>query len=117
MKSGGSTLALAAALASAVLFGATTPIAKELLAGASPVMVAGLLYVGSGVGVSLVWLAQYRGKSPIGLVRSDWAWLVAATVVGGVIAPVLLMTGLRRLDAATASLLLNLETVFTGLLA
>ena len=117
MKSGGSTLALAAALASAVLFGATTPIAKELLAGASPVMVAGLLYVGSGVGVSLVWLAQYRGKSPIGLVRSDWAWLVAATVVGGVIAPVLLMTGLRRLDAATASLLLNLETVFTALLA
>jgi drug/metabolite transporter (DMT)-like permease len=117
VKSGGSTLALAAALASAVLFGATTPLAKELLAGASPVMMAGLLYVGSGVGVSLVWLVQYRGKSPIGLRRSEWAWLAAATVAGGVIAPVLLMTGLRRLDAAPASLLLNLETVFTALLA
>lgn len=117
MKSRGSPLALAAALTSAVLFGATTPIAKELLSGASPLMVAGLLYVGSGVGVSLVWLAQYRGKSPIALLRSDWAWLAAATVAGGMVAPVLLMTGLRQLDAATASLLLNLETVFTALLA
>ena len=117
MKGGGSSLALSAALASAVLFGATTPIAKQMLAGASPVLVAGLLYAGSGLGVSLVWLAQGRGRAAIGLGRSDWRWLAGAIVTGGIIAPVLLLSGLSRLDAATASLLLNLETVFTALLA
>jgi drug/metabolite transporter (DMT)-like permease len=117
MKGGGSPWALTAALASAVLFGATTPIAKELLTGVSPLMIAGLLYLGSGVGVSLVWLAQGGGRAPIGLPRTDWIWLAAATVAGGIVAPVLLMAGLRRLDAATSSLLLNLETVFTALLA
>jgi drug/metabolite transporter (DMT)-like permease len=117
VKGGGSTLALTAALAAAVLFGATTPIAKELLSGVSPLMVAGLLYLGSGVGVSLVWLARDRGRTPIGLLRTDWMWLAGATLAGGIVAPVLLMTGLRRLDAATASLLLNLEAVFTALLA
>jgi drug/metabolite transporter (DMT)-like permease len=115
-KSHVARLALAAALASAVLFGATTPIAKELLSGATPLMVAGLLYVGSGLGVSLIWLAGDR-RPPAGLFRRDWMWLAAGTLAGGIVAPVLLMTGLRRLDAATASLLLNLETVFTALLA
>lgn len=117
MKSGGSASALVAALASALLFGATTPIAKELLTGASPLMLAGLLYLGSGAGVILVWFAQGGGRSPIGLLRTDWSWLAAATLAGGIVAPVLLMTGLRRLDAATSSLLLNLESVFTALLA
>jgi drug/metabolite transporter (DMT)-like permease len=117
VKGGPFTLAGTAALASAVLFGATTPFAKELLAGVSPLMVAGFLYLGSGVGVGLVWLVQDRGGAQSGLLRRDWLWLAGATLAGGIIAPALLMTGLRRLDAATASLLLNLETVFTALLA
>jgi drug/metabolite transporter (DMT)-like permease len=108
---------LAAALASAVLFGATTPIAKQLLAGASPLLVAGLLYLGSGIGVSLLRVVRDRGWSPTGLAHSDWPWLAAATVAGGIVAPVLLMVGLTRADAATASLLLNLEAVFTAVLA
>src|SRR5437879_630296 len=108
---------LAAALVSAVLFGATTPVAKQLLEGASPLLVAGLLYLGSGIGVSLLRIIQDRGWSPTGLARSDWPWLAAATLAGGVVAPALLMVGLTRADAATASLLLNLEAVFTALLA
>src|SRR5882757_7553631 len=91
---------LAAALASAVLFGATTPIAKQLLEGASPLLVAGLLYLGSGIGVSLLRVVQDRGWSSPGLARSDWPWLAAATVAGGIVAPVLLMVGLTRADAA-----------------
>jgi drug/metabolite transporter (DMT)-like permease len=117
VNSRGSPLALTAALASAVLFGATTPIAKQLLSGVSPLLVAGLLYLGSGVGVSLLWLARGGARWSIGLPRTDWVWLAAATLAGGIVAPVLLMTGLRRLDAGTTSLLLNLETVFTALLA
>ena len=106
-----------AALGSALLFGMTTPIAKQLLAGTSPVLIAGLLYLGSGVGVSILRLTQDRGWSATGLVGRDWIWLALATVVGGVVAPALLMTGLAYADAASASLLLNLEVVFTAVLA
>jgi drug/metabolite transporter (DMT)-like permease len=105
------------ALASAFLFGITTPVAKQLLSGTAPLMIAGLLYLGSGIGVSLLRLIQDRGWSATGLVRSDWLWLGLATLVGGVIAPALLLTGLAHADAASASLLLNLEVVFTAALA
>jgi len=106
-----------AALASAALFGVTTPIAKQLLAGTQPLLIAGLLYLGSGVGVSAMRWMQDHGWSATGLVGRDWLWLALSTLVGGVIAPALLMTGLARADAASASLLLNLEVVFTAILA
>ena len=60
---------------------------------------------------------QDRGLSPTTLKRSDWPWLAAATASGGVLAPALLLVGLTHSDAATASLLLNLEVVFTAVLA
>jgi drug/metabolite transporter (DMT)-like permease len=107
----------AAALASAVLFGATTPIAKQLLHDTSPLLIAGLLYLGSGIGLALWRLLQDRGWRASGLARSDWPWLAAATIAGGVLAPALLMFGLSLSDAATASLLLNLEAVFSAALA
>jgi drug/metabolite transporter (DMT)-like permease len=106
-----------AALASALLFGVTTPIAKQLLAEAHPFLIAGLLYLGSGIGVSLLRLAQDRGWSATGLTAHDWPWVALSTLVGGVIAPAALMTGLARADAASAALLLNLEVVFTAALA
>jgi len=107
----------AAALVSALLFGATTPIAKQLLHGTSPLLIAGLLYLGSGLGLTLLRTIQDRGWRPTGLARSEWPWLATATLVGGIVAPALLMLGLSRTDAATASLLLNLEAVFTAALA
>jgi len=107
-----------AALVSAVLFGVTTPVAKQLLGGGTePLLIAGLLYLGSGVGVSALRWVQDRDWSATGLAGRDWLWLGLATLVGGVIAPALLMTGLAHVDAASASLLLNLEVVFTALLA
>jgi drug/metabolite transporter (DMT)-like permease len=106
-----------AALVSALLFGMTTPLAKGLLGGASPLLIAGLLYAGSGVGLSLMrLLAPGRGSSFLPS-RSDWPWLGAAIVAGGIVAPALLMAGLALTDAAVASLLLNLEVVFTALIA
>jgi drug/metabolite transporter (DMT)-like permease len=106
-----------AALASAVLFGVTTPIAKLLLSGTQPLLIAGLLYLGSGIGVSALRLIQDRGWSATGLKAGDWPWLALTTLVGGIIAPALLMLGLARSDAADTSLLLNLEAVFTAVLA
>lgn len=104
-----------AALGAAVLFGCGTPLAKSLLRDLSPWLLAGLLYLGSGLG-----LAAYRSlrhtRQPR-LLPGEVGWLIAAMVTGGVIAPVLLMVGLTEVPASTASLLLNAEGVFTALLA
>jgi drug/metabolite transporter (DMT)-like permease len=107
--------AIAAALGAAFLFGAGTPAAKPLLGQASPWLMAGLLYLGSGVGLLVYRLAR---RQPLpDMSRKDWGWLLAAIVSGGIVAPVLLMTGLAGMPASGASLLLNAEAVFTALLA
>jgi drug/metabolite transporter (DMT)-like permease len=104
------------ALASAALFGASAPLAKSLLTSISPQLLAGLLYLGSGIG-----LATYRllrgARSEATLGGRDLAWLAGAIALGGVAGPLLLMIGLARTPASGASLLLNLEGVFTALLA
>ncbi|EGQ61848.1 hypothetical protein GGI1_09308, partial [Acidithiobacillus sp. GGI-221] len=104
-----------AALLSALLFGASTPLAKILLASMSPWMLAGLLYLGSGLGLTLYrWL---RRAEFVRLTHRDAFWFAASVMAGGIVAPVLFMIGLRGAAASTASLLLNAETVFTTLLA
>jgi drug/metabolite transporter (DMT)-like permease len=103
------------ALASAILFGASTPIAKLLLGGASPWMLAGLLYLGSGLGLSASRLLWRPAEAP--LRRSDLPWLAAVVLTGGVIGPGLLMVGLSQTAASTASLLLNLEGIATMAIA
>jgi drug/metabolite transporter (DMT)-like permease len=108
------------ALAAAVLFGASAPFAKLLLTDAAPQLLAGLLYLGSGLGLSIVWLrARYSAEAAreTPLTRRNIPWLAGAMVFGGVLGPLLLMMGLNRTPASGASLLLNLEGVFTALLA
>ena len=68
-----------AALAAAALFGASTPLAKQLLGNHSPVLLAGLFYLGSGIGLTLVRFVRDRGWQPPRLARGDWRWLLAAT--------------------------------------
>ena len=106
-----------AALAAAALFGASTPFAKQLIGAAPPLLVAGLLYLGSGVGLTLVRVVRDRGWSAPGVARGQWSWLLAAIAFGGAAAPALLMLGLQQTSAGTASLLLNLEAVLTAMLA
>lgn len=108
------------ALLAAFLFGASAPLSKLLLGETSPVLLAALLYLGSGFGLLCVKLmekkVQYEQKEAR-LARSDWPWLVGAILAGGVIAPIMLMISLRHAPAATASLLLNFEGVATTLIA
>ncbi|MEO6055446.1 MAG: EamA family transporter, partial [Gemmatimonadales bacterium] len=111
---------VSAALLAAALFGASTPLAKALLASVEPQLLAGLLYLGSGVGLSLHRAVRNRrsaGSREAPLTRRDMPWLAAATVFGGALGPLLLMLGLARTEASSASLLLNLEGVFTALIA
>src|SRR5215218_4549048 len=107
------------ALLAALLFGASTPLAKGLLASVPPQVLAGLLYLGSGLGLGLLWLWRRRiGKAgQAALTRRDLPWLVGAIAFGGVLGPLLLLLGLSQTPASAASLLLNLEGVFTAVLA
>ncbi|MBI1205637.1 MAG: EamA family transporter [Rhodopseudomonas sp.] len=109
------------ALASAALFGLSTPAAKRLLGSVDPVVLAGLFYCGAGFGVFLlrrlksVLRSSASRETP--LQRADWPWLAGAVAAGGIAGPVLLMAGLARTEAATASLFLTLEGAATALLA
>src|SRR3989337_2690917 len=104
------------ALLSAALFGASTPIAKLLLGTIDPWLLAGLLYLGSGVGLGIVMaIRRVRAGAPTEarLAVSDLPWLAGAVLAGGVLGPVLLMLGLARTEASSAALMLNLEGLAT----
>ncbi|MDE2155169.1 MAG: DMT family transporter [Xanthomonadaceae bacterium] len=108
------------ALAAAVLFGLSTPLAKILTGSIAPVLLAGLLYAGSGIGLSSWMLLRKMRRQPATeapLMRRDLPWLAGAVLFGGVLGPLLLVLGLARTPASSASLLLNLEAVLTAVLA
>jgi len=112
------------ALASAALFGVSTPLAKLLLGHATPLVLAGLLYLGSGLGLLIVWLARRAMRSAhagaaaqVPLRGQDVPWLAGAVIAGGILAPVALLWGVSGMQASGASLLLNAEAVLTILVA
>lgn len=108
------------ALGSAVLFGAAAPFSKLLLGTVDPQMLAGLLYAGAGAGLAIVHATRtaIRLPAPEAPLRShDLPWLAVVIGFGGVLGPLLLMLGLARTDAASASLLLNLEGLATMAIA
>lgn len=116
--------AAAPALAAALLFGASTPLAKLLVGDVQPLLLAGLLYLGSGLGLSalllLRWVRQRWSRQPmtsLRIPRKELPWLFGAIVAGGMAGPALLMLGLTSTSAASASLLLNIEGVLTAVIA
>lgn len=111
--------ALAPAIIAPLLFGLGATASKALLADIPPLMLAGILYLSSGLGLGAVWLLRPRAGAMAGapLERADLPWLAGAILCGGAVGPVLLMLGLVRTSASAASLLLNLETAFTAGLA
>jgi drug/metabolite transporter (DMT)-like permease len=106
---------VAAALGAALLFGAGTPLAKLLLRDVGPWMLAGLLYLGAGIGLTL--FRTLTRAAPVRMTRGEAGWLAGAVLAGGVIGPVMLMFGLAGMPASGAALLLNAEGVLTALLA
>lgn len=109
------------ALAAALLFGASTPLAKLLVGDMSPLLLAGLLYLGSGLGLGLLSLVRRardaEAAKAMRIPARELPWLLGAILFGGVVGPAMLMWGLVQTDGATASLLLNVEGVLTALIA
>jgi len=102
-------------MASAGLFGLSTPLSKRLLPDIRPMMLAGLLYLGAGLGLTILSLVTRRTWPTFK--RADWWRLAIVAAVGGFLSPLLLMLGLQRVSGLVASLLLNLEAVATMVLA
>jgi drug/metabolite transporter (DMT)-like permease len=108
-----------AGLGAAVLFGCSAPLISTLTGAGSALSIAAVLYGGASLALVPVALAQprprgrHRADTETPVRRADWPALMALTVLGGVIGPVALVLGLARLPAASSSLLLNLEAVFT----
>lgn len=112
----------ALALGAALLFGAAAPLCKLLLPGAHPLALSALLYLGGGAALLALPLlsrpAAARSKAPEArLRRADAPALAAVAVLGGVLGPLLLLTGLQRVSGTVGSLLLNLEAPLTVLVA
>jgi drug/metabolite transporter (DMT)-like permease len=106
-----------AGLASAVLFGASVPITKRLLPEITPVLLAGLLYLGGGLAVGVVRVLAARRIVEANLDRSDLPRVLAIVVLGGVVGPLALVHGLRSVSGVSGALLLNLEGPLTVLIA
>jgi len=101
-------------LLAAVFFGASAPAASVLATDMPALLLAGLLYLGAAAAVAPAVIAN----PPTALaVRSSWGPVAVAVVAGGALGPVLLVAGLARIDAASASILLNLELAATVALA
>ena len=105
---------------SATLFGLSVPLAKLIVVDISPVALAGLLYIGAFVGLSLYALIRKKPKvyqKTASLEKKDLPWLFGAIITGGILGPISLMTGLTLISGFSASLLLNMEGLATVLIA
>ena len=109
------------AIASAALFGASTPLAKVVLGqGTNAWLLAGLLYMGSGLGLAVIRLVlrlSGRRSADAPLQGRDWGWMALIVISGGVAGPLLLMLGLASTPASSAALLLNIEGLATMAIA
>jgi drug/metabolite transporter (DMT)-like permease len=106
-----------AGLIAAVLFGCSAPVISTLTNAGSALSLAGLLYGGAALVLWPLRLVQPAATQESPVQPSDWKALAALTLLGGVVGPLALVHGLALLPAASSSLLLNLETVFTLLIA
>jgi len=104
-------------LSAAALFGASAPLAKVLLPGCSPLVLAGLLYLFAAIALSIYAAVRPVAPREAPLQRADVLPLLGVVLLGEGLGPVLMLTGLERVSGLVGSLLLNLEAPFTMLLA
>ena len=100
-------------LVAAVLFGCSAPLISTLTGSGSALSIAGLLYAGAALALLSIRLLKGLARDETPVQPSDAPSLAGLILLGGIVGPIALVLGLARLPAASSSLLLNLETVFT----
>ena len=105
------------ALFAAIFYALNIPLSKLLLDEVSPTMLAGLLYLGAGLGIGVFFpfSAKKNGKSNM-LSKSDTPFVIGMIVLD-IAAPILLMFGISKTSGSSAALLNNFEIVATALIA
>ena len=110
-------IAIAYALGAALFYAINVPCSKLLLENISPTVMAGLLYIGAGIGVGIMYLFQYKYENlNERLERKDLPYTIGMVLLD-IIAPILLMLGIKYGTSSNASLLGNFEIVATTLIA
>jgi drug/metabolite transporter (DMT)-like permease len=105
------------ALGSAILFGVSPPLAKLLLPGAGPLLIATLLYLGAGIALCGAFFVPALRRSGEAQLRiTDLPLVGAIMLFGGILGPILMLCGLSHVSGVLGSLLLNLEAPFTVVL-
>jgi len=113
------TLGAVCGITAAALFGLSAPFSKALLDGSQPLVLAGLLYAGAAITLSLARVVRgprANGSEPR-LRKADVPLLLVVILTGGVLGPVSMLVGLQRVSSVAGSLLLNLEAPFTMIVA
>lgn len=110
-------IAIIFAIAAAGLYAINMPISKLLLKEVDATMMAGFLYLGAGIGVGILYLiVKKKTTNEEKITKKDMPYVVGMVVLD-VIAPILLMLGLKDSAASNASLLNNFEIVATSIIA
>ncbi len=108
--------AIGYAILAAALYGASSPVSKKLLTHLPPTLMASMLYLGAGLGMSVLFLLQSRESKGAGIEKKDFPYVLGMILLD-IAAPILLMMGLYKTTASTVSLLNNFEIVVTTLIA
>jgi len=119
MKSKTTKIAILFVILSAVLYAISTSINKILLLTFEPTMLSGLLYLGAGAGMTIIWLINKAYKKPekeLPLGKKEVPYLILMVSLD-IAANIFLLLGLSMTTAATVSLLSNFEIVVTSLFA
>ncbi len=106
-----------AGLLAAALFGSSAPLISTISRGHSPVLLAGLLYTGAALLLLPLAIAEAPGSQHAPMRRADLPFLALITLLGGIAGPIALVKGLALVSPGASALLLNLEAVFTVLIA
>lgn len=107
------------AILSAALYAISIPLSKILLTEIPPAMMAALLYLGAGIGMSIIWVVRYKKnklKSEMKLTKKELPYTVGMVLIN-IVAAIFLMIGIAMTTSSSASLLSNFEIVATSIIA
>ena len=109
------TKAIIYALLAAAFYALNVPFSKLLLRHIGPTFMAALLYLGAGIGMAAVSMAE-KDRKTAALDKKDLPFVIGMIVLD-IAAPIFLMLGINHSAAANVSLLGNFEIVATTVIA